>query len=312
MSLAFGSAPLCEQRFDDVRHRLLNGRMQRRAAGAAQIRVGAAIEQERGHLGMLAVDRDEQRRRIGVGLERPSGVGVAGNAVGRRVVDVGARVEQQAGDRDVALLGREEQRGEPVLRSRRHVGSRLDQRSNDLDVILGDRPHQRRLSLRRFARRHIGAGRQQQLHELHVAGVGRRHQRRFANDRGQVRIGAGFEQRGRHPRAAIETGERQRRNAVVVRGVHVGARGQQEIGHLQVIPVRRPMQRRRTVAERCVHVCLLSDERAHGREILGFGRVGDSDDPRPHPQERPATRRRRFLRTPWRVIIIANTDRTVG
>jgi hypothetical protein len=116
--------------------------VQRGAPGAGLIRIGPAREPEDGHGRVPAVDRDEQRRGIGVGREQPVRVGVAADAAGRRLVHVGAAIEEQARDRGIALLRREEARREPVRRSRPHVGAGRDERPDHVEMALRHRAHE--------------------------------------------------------------------------------------------------------------------------------------------------------------------------
>ena len=253
---------------------MLHRRVQRRAPGAVVVGVGAPVQQEQRHLFVQAVDRHEQRSRVGLGDEPRAGVRVAADAFWRGIVDVGARGQQQPGGVEVALLGGEQQGGELVGGTCLDRGAELDQDARDRGVVLCHRQHQGRLSQRGFGGVRVGSRSQEEPNDIHTAHVGGGHQRGLAVAACRVDVGTCREQGLDNGDAAVDTGQRQGGHAVVVVDVHVGAGRNQLRDQVGRIAMRGPVQRGRAIAVAGVRVDIVREQRTD-RDRIGSPRGGD-------------------------------------
>ncbi len=264
----------------------IDRRIERRAAvRIGNVRVRAAIEQQRRQIVMAIDDGDQQRAR----------------RVGACLVDVGAAVEQRARGVELALARREQERGHaarrpPLLlrgrrRRQRRVRAAGKQQRDDFGMAFGRRPHQGRLAAK-LLRVRVRTAIEQQLHGGGITRVRGQHQRRLALRRQhRVRVLAGVEQPRDRCGVAVRRREVERRRPRAI-GEGVLRPGIEEhVHHLDVAALNGPMQGRHAVRLRCVHVGRLPNERPHRLQIAGLRGIderGIGSQPRlPRASARP-------------------------
>ena len=270
-----------QERARQLRVLVQDGRVESRVPGVGGVRIGALVQQERRHVAVPAVRRDDRRA----------------GAVRRLVVHVGARRHEPLGRGEIAHPRGEQQRRVAALRNLGDVlriprfGRRLDhlgpdirpgvdcravreQHLDDVRVPLGHRPHQRRL-VATAARGRVGPRLQELADDVRRTDTGCGHQRRLAGKEPSVGIRTRVQQPPHHGGAAVLGRRPQRRDAEIVGRVHVGPGADQQIRELDLVPVGGPVQRRRAVTLPGGDVGAAIDQRAHHAPLGVAGRIGE-------------------------------------
>ena len=241
-------------------------------ARITDVRVRALLDEQRRDIVVRVDHRDVQRRRS-VGVHR---------------VEIGAGLGKRAHTGAGPLPSRQHQCGHPATRQRREhhrrridldlrelrhlrthvqVGAARGQQRDDRGVIFGGRPHQRGLSMPRFARVHVCTAIKQRAHRLRPARAGREHQHGIAVGAYGIGVRSGLQQRIDDRRAAVDRGQRQRRHRVAVLRVDLRAGANERLHELETIEPSGPVQRRRSVGLGRVHQRTLPRQRLHGRGV---------------------------------------------